>query len=392
MKAVCWNGKGDIVVERVPDPEILVRGDAIVRVTSTAICGSDLHLYNGHNPAMKKGDILGHEFMGEVVEVGAGVRRIQRGDRVVVPFNIACGACYFCERDEYSACENSNPSATDVAKLTGYPAAGLFGYSHLYGGYAGGQAEFVRVPFADVGPLVVPPELPDEQLLFLSDILPTGYMAAENCDIRPGATIAIWGAGPVGLMAALSARLLGAEQLIVIDRVPERLALATTACGATAVDYEETDDLVEVLKELTGGRGPDGVIDAVGMEAHGTGVSGLYDRAKMALKLQTDRPTALREAIQACRPGGTVSVPGVYMGAVDTFPIGVAFGKGLSFRMGQTHTHKYMPTLLDHVQNGHLDPSCIVTHRLTLADAPQAYHAFNAKEDGCIKVVMQPAA
>jgi threonine dehydrogenase-like Zn-dependent dehydrogenase len=392
MKAVCWNGKGEISVERVPDPTILARGDAIVRVTSTAICGSDLHLYNGHNPSMKKGDILGHEFMGEVVEVGAGVRRVRRGDRVVVPFNIACGACYFCERDEYSACENSNPNATDVAALTGYPAAGLFGYSHLYGGYAGGQAEYVRVPFADVGPLVVPPDLPDEQLLFLSDILPTGYMAAENCNIRPGATIAIWGAGPVGLMAALSARLLGAEQVVMIDRVPERLELATTACGATAINYETDDDLVETLKELTGGRGPDGVIDAVGMEAHGTGVGGLYDRAKVALKLQTDRPTALREAIQACRPGGTVSIPGVYMGAVDTFPIGAAFGKGLSFRMGQTHTHKYMATLLHHVQEGHLDPSCIITHSLTLDEAPQAYHAFNDKDDGCIKVVMKPAA
>ncbi len=390
MKAVVWNGAKTVDVETVPDPGILAPGDAILRITSTAICGSDLHLYNGLNPAMRKGDILGHEFMGIVEETGPGVRNLRRGDRVVVPFNIGCGHCYFCERDEWSACEMSNPNSREIAAVTGYPAAGLFGYSALYGGYAGGQAEYVRVPYADVGALVVPPEVEDERVLFLGDIFPTGYMAAENCDIRPGATVAIWGAGPVGLMAARSAWLLGAEQVIVIDRVPERLRLATDKCGAVALNYEEVDDLVETLKEMSGGRGPDAVIDAVGLEAHGTGVGGLYDKAKQALRLQTDRPTALRQAIQACRPGGTVSIPGVYMGAADKFPIGVAFGKGLTFRMGQTHTHRYMSLLLRHIMNGDIDPSFIITERVALEDAPRAYERFEEKQDGCIKVVMKP--
>lgn len=391
MKAVCYAGTQDISVEQVPDPEIILPTDIIVKVTSTAICGSDLHLYNGFNPAMKKGDILGHEFMGEVVEVGASVRRVKRGDRVVVPFNIACGACYFCGRDEYSACENSNPNPTLPEALTGYTAAGLFGYSHMYGGYAGGQAEYVRVPFGDVGPLVIPDGVPDEKVLFLSDIFPTGYMAAENCSIRPGATVAIWGAGPVGLMSALSARLLGAEQVVVIDRIPERLAAAERQCHARTLDYESDDDITESLKEMTGGRGPDAVIDAVGMEAHGTGASGMYDRAKQMLRLQTDRPTALRQAIQACRPGGTVSIPGVYMGMIDKMPMGIAFGKGLTFKMGQTHTHKYMGLLLHHVLQGDVDPSFIITHRVGLDDAPRAYAEFSEKRDGCVKVVMRPS-
>ncbi len=391
MKAVCFSGTHDITVEQVPDPEIILPTDIIVRVTSTAICGSDLHLYNGFNPAMRKGDILGHEFMGEVVEVGASVRKVRRGDRVVVPFNIACGQCYFCARDEFSACENSNPNATLPEAVTGYTAAGLFGYSHMYGGYAGGQAEYVRVPFGDVGPLVIPGDIPDEKVLFLSDIFPTGYMAAENCSIRAGATVAIWGAGPVGLMSALSARLLGAEQVIIIDRVPERLALAESQCQARTLNYESDDDITESLKEMTGGRGPDAVIDAVGMEAHGTGASGMYDRAKQMLRLQTDRPTALRQAIQACRPGGTVSIPGVYAGMIDKMPMGVAFGKGLTFKMGQTHTHKYMATLLRHVMNGDVNPSFIISHRLTLDDAPRAYGEFNEKSDGCVKVVMTPS-
>ncbi len=390
MKAVCFSGTHDVTVETVPDPELILPTDAIVRVSSTAICGSDLHLYNGYNPAMKKGDILGHEFMGEIVEVGSAVRRLKVGDRVVVPFNIACGMCYFCMREEYSACENSNPNGMDAAAVTGYPAAALFGYSHMYGGYAGGQAEYVRVPFADVGPLVVPPSVPDEQVLFLSDIFPTGYMAAENCNIRPGATVAIWGAGPVGLMAAISAQLLGAEQVICIDRTPERLQLAETRCGARTINFEQEDDVVEAIKEMTGGRGPDAVIDAVGMEAHGTGLMEIYDRAKQALRLQTDRPNALREAIQACRPGGTVSVPGVYSGIVDKLNFGVAFGKGLTFKMGQTHTHKYMPRLLEHVLNGDIDPSFVITHRVSLDDAPNAYAKFNAHDDGCVKVVMKP--
>jgi threonine dehydrogenase-like Zn-dependent dehydrogenase len=392
MKAVCFSGLRDISVETVPDPQIILPTDAIVRVSSTAICGSDLHLYNGYNPAMKKGDILGHEFMGEVMDVGREVRRLKVGDRVVVPFNIACGQCYFCAREEYSACENSNPNASEAAALTGYAAAGLFGYSHAYGGYAGGQAEYVRVPFADVGPLVVPNDVPDELVLFLSDILPTGYMAAENCDIRPGATVAVWGAGPVGLMAALSAHLLGAEQVICIDEVPERLELASTRCAAETIDFSECDDVVERIKELTGGRGPDSVIDAVGLEAHGTGFMELYDRTKQALRMQTDRPNALREAIQACRPGGTVSIPGVYAGIIDKMPMGSAFGKGLTFKMGQTHTHKYMPRLLDHVLEGDIDPTFIISHRLVLDAAPDAYHAFNDKHDGCTKVVMKPTA
>ncbi len=392
MKAVCFSGLRDISVETVPDPELILPTDAIVRVSSTAICGSDLHLYNGFNPAMKKGDILGHEFMGEVVEVGSAVKKLKVGDRVVVPFNIACGVCYFCEREEFAACEMSNPSAIDLAAVTGYPAAALFGYSHLYGGYAGGQAEYVRVPYADVGPLVVPHDVNDEDVLFLSDILPTGYMAAENCDLRPGATVAVWGAGPVGLMAALSAQLLGAEQVICIDEVPERLELASTRCAAETINFQDCDDVVERIKELTGGRGADSVIDAVGLEAHGTGLVELYDRTKQALRLQTDRPTALREAIQACRPGGTVSIPGVYMGMIDKMPIGSAFGKGLTFKMGQTHTHKYMPRLLDHVLKGEIDPSFVISHRLTLDEAPGAYSDFDQKHDGCTKVVLKPMA
>ncbi len=390
MKAVCFSGLRDITVETVPDPEIILPTDAIVRVSSTAICGSDLHLYNGYNPAMKKGDILGHEFMGEVVDIGSAVKKLRIGDRVVVPFNIACGACYFCERQQYSACELSNPNGVESAALLGYPAGGLFGYSHMYGGYAGGQAEYVRVPFADVGPLVVPRDVPDDLLLFLSDILPTGYMAAENCDLRPGATVAIWGAGPVGLMAALSAQLLGAEQVICIDEVPERLELASSRCAAHTINFAECDDVVERIKELTGGRGPDSVIDAVGLEAHGTGLMELYDRTKQALRLQTDRPNALREAIQACRPGGTVSIPGVYAGIIDKMPMGVAFGKGLTFKMGQTHTHKYMRTLLNHVLKGDIDPSFVISHRIGLDGAADAYQAFNDKHDGCTKVVMSP--
>jgi threonine dehydrogenase-like Zn-dependent dehydrogenase len=320
------------------------------------------------------------------VEVGPEVRRLKVGDRVVVPFNIACGNCFYCRRQEYAGCENSNPSYEMVTKTYGYTGAGLFGYSHMYGGYAGGQAEYVRVPFADVGALVVPGSLSDEQVLFLSDIFPTGYMAAENCSIRPGDTVAIWGAGPVGQMSLISAQLLGAHRVIIIDRIPERLDLARSRRNVVALNYEETDDLVEVLKEATGGRGPDAVIDAVGMEAHGS----VYDRAKQALRLETDRPTALREAIQACRPGGTVSVPGVYGGFIDKFPMGPAFGKGLTFRMGQTHTHRYMRPLLDLIEQGEVDPSYIISHRITLDQVPEAYQKFRDKEEGCTKVVITP--
>lgn len=390
MQALCWTGVGSVDVETVADPGILDPNDAILQVTSAAICGSDLHLYDGYIPSMRRGDILGHEFMGIVVETGANVRRITRGDRVVVPFNIACGLCYYCRQELYSLCENSNPSHKLLTKAYGYPGAGLFGYSHLYGGYAGGQAQYVRVPFADVGALQVPDGVQDEQVLFLGDIFPTGYMAAERCQIKTGDTVAVWGAGPVGQMAAASAYLLGAERVIVIDRVPERLALAREHLGCVALNYSEVEDVVELLKELTGGRGPDAVIDAVGMEAHGEGIAGMFDKAKQALKLQTDRPTALREAIQACRPGGTVSIPGVYGGLIDKFPIGAAFAKGLTLRMGQTHTHRYMRPLLDLITSKKVDPSFVITHRVSLADAPKAYKTFRDKAEGCIKVVLKP--
>jgi threonine dehydrogenase-like Zn-dependent dehydrogenase len=393
MKAVCWTGTKEVTVETVPDPQIIEDRDAILHITTSAICGSDLHLYDGYIPAMKKGDILGHEFMGEVVEVGKKVTNLKVGDRVVVPFNISCGNCYFCERQEFSLCEDSNPDWRTNALAFGYPGAGLFGYSHMYGGFAGGQAEYVRVPFADVGPLVLPQDgFSDEQVLFLGDIFPTGYMAAENCNIKPGDSVAVWGAGPVGQMAIKSAYLLGAERVIAIDRVPERLQMANEQSNAEIVNYEETDDLVELLKELTGGRGPDSVIDAVGMEAHSTGPGGIYDRTKQALRMETDRPTALRQAIQACRPGGTVSIPGVYGGAIDKMPIGAAFGKGLTFKMGQTHTHKYMRPLLDRIMNGDIDPSFVITHSVSLDQAPEMYRTFRDKEDGCIKVVLKPGA
>jgi len=389
MRAVCWYGAGDVRVERVPDPELLNPRDAIVRVTRTAICGSDLHLYGGFIPLMKAGDILGHEFMGEVIEVGAETSGLKRGDRVVVPFAIACGRCFFCQRELWSLCDNSNPSASMVEKLYGYSGSGLFGYSHLYGGYAGGQAEYVRVPFADVGALPVPDSVDDEQALFLSDIFPTGYMAAENCAIQSGDVVAVWGCGPVGQFAIKSAYMLGAERVIAIDRFPERLRMAESTGKAEVLNYEDLDTLDE-LKERTGGRGPDACIDAVGMEAHGTGVSALYDRAKQAVHLETDRPTALREAIQACRKGGTVSIPGVYGGFIDKVPLGAAFAKGLTIRMGQTHVHRYMRPLLNRIQRAEIDPSFVISHRMTLDDAPRGYAMFRDKEDECVKVVMRP--
>jgi threonine dehydrogenase-like Zn-dependent dehydrogenase len=389
MKAVCWYGTHDVRVSNVPDPIILNPQDAIIKVTLTAICGSDLHLYNGVIPSMKAGDVLGHEFMGEVVEVGSEVKKLQKGDRVVVPFPIACGSCFFCEREMYAACDNTNPNAWISERVYGRPVSGIFGYSHLMGGYAGGQAEYVRVPFADVGPLKVPESLTDEQVLFLTDIFPTGYMAAENCDIQPGDTIAVWGAGPVGQFAVKSALMLGAARVVVIDRVPERLRLAQNQTGTTVLNYEE-EDVLTALHELTAGRGPDACIDAVGLEAHGTGLDAFYDRAKHSLKLQTDRPTVLREAIQACRKGGTVSIPGVYGGFVDKFPIGAAFGKGLTLKMGQTHVHRYLRPLLNHIEAGDIDPTFIITHRLPLTSATDAYATFKQKTDDCIKVVLQP--
>jgi threonine dehydrogenase-like Zn-dependent dehydrogenase len=389
MKANCWEGKHKMRVENVPDPKILNTRDAIVKITSTAICGSDLHLYNGFVPAMESGDIVGHEFMGEVMEVGRGVKNLKSGDRVVVPFPISCGACFFCERQLYSLCENSNPNAWMAEKMWGHSPAGLFGYSHLLGGFAGGQAEYARVPFADVGPLKIENGFTDEQVLFLSDIFPTGYMAAEACDIQPGDTIAVWGCGPVGQFAIKSAFLLGAERVIAIDRLPERLRMAREKCGAQTLNYEETS-VLDALKELTGGRGPDACIDAVGMEAHGHGPVYAYDRAKQALMLETDRPIALREAILACRNGGTVSIAGVYGGFVDKMPFGSLMNRSLTIKTGQTHVHRYLKPLLARIEKGEIDPSFVVTHRMSLDEAPQAYDTFLNKEDECIKVVLKP--
>jgi threonine dehydrogenase-like Zn-dependent dehydrogenase len=392
MLALCWYGKHNVTVQRVPDPKILNPLDAIIRVTLTAICGSDLHLYNGSIPTMEDGDILGHEFMGEVVEVGSGVKKLKLGDRVVVPFALACGQCFYCKKDLWSLCDNSNPNGHMAKTLYGFSAAGLFGYSHIFGGYAGGQAEYVRVPFADVGPVPIPEHLSDETVLFLSDIFPTGYMAAENCGIQPGDIVAVWGCGPVGQFAIKSAYLLGAERVIAIDRIKERLDMAERQSHAEVLNYEEETDLIERLKEMTGGRGPDSCIDAVGMEAHGTTLDALYDRAKHAVHLATDRPHVLRQAIQACRKGGTVSIPGVYGGFLDKLPFGAAFSKGLTLRMGQTHVHRYSQKLLHLIEEGKIDPAFVITHRLELQQAADGYKTFNERQDGCIKIVLKPAA
>ena len=389
MKATCWMGKKDVRVERVPDPRILNSRDAIVRITSTAICGSDLHLYNGFVPSMEKGDILGHEFMGEVVELGPAVKNLKVGDRVVVPFPIACGNCNACQAQAYSLCENSNPNAWMAEKLWGHSPAGLFGFSHILGGYAGGQAEYARVPFADVGPLKVPESLTDDQALFLSDIFPTGYMAAEMCNIQPGDVVAVWGCGPVGQFAIASAYLLGAERVIGIDRFPYRLQMARDGAGAAeTINYEEMN-VRERLLELTGGRGPDACIDAVGLEAHGHAPMYAYDRAKQALMLETDRPIALREAIMACRNGGTVSVIGVYGGFIDKFPMGSFMNRSLTMRTGQCHVQRYMRPLLGRIERGEIDPSFIITHHMKLDDAPKGYEMFVHKTDDCMKVVLR---
>jgi threonine dehydrogenase-like Zn-dependent dehydrogenase len=388
MRANCWYGSNDVRVENVPDPTILNPRDAIVKITSTAICGSDLHLYNGYVPTMEKGDILGHEFMGEIVEVGSGVNNLKVGDRVVVPFPIACGNCFFCQEKLYSVCENSNPNAWLAEKMWGHSPAGIFGYSHLTGGYAGGQAQYARVPYADVGPLKIPEGMTDEQVLFLSDILPTGWMAAENCSIRPGDVVAIWGCGPVGLFTIQSAYLLGAERVIAIDRFPERLRLARRLKAET-LSYEEVD-ILDSLKQMTGGRGPDACIDAVGMEAHGVGISYAYDRVKQATKLETDRPVALREALLACRNGGTVSVPGVYGGFVDKIPFGSVMNRSLTIKTGQTHVQRYLQPLLERIQKGEIDSTSIITHTLSLDEAPHGYDIFKNKEEECVKVVLKP--
>jgi threonine dehydrogenase-like Zn-dependent dehydrogenase len=389
MKATCWMDKKKVEVVDVPDPQILNARDAIVRITSTAICGSDLHLYNGFMPTMKKGDILGHEFMGEVVELGRGVKNLKVGDRVVVPFTIACGNCWHCSRQLWSLCENSNPNAALQEKLLGHAASGAFGYSHLTGGFAGGQAEYARVPFADVGPLKVDGGLTDEQVLFLSDILPTGYMGAEMCDIEPGDTVAVWGAGPVGLFAMKSAYLLGAERVIAIDRFDYRLKMARERYDADVLNYDQVDSVTDALIEMTAGRGPDACIDAVGMEAHGHGLEYMVDRAKQAIKLESDRPIALRQAIMACRNGGTVSVIGVYGGLIDMFPMGIVMNRGLTIRSGQCHVHRYMRPLLERIENGDIDPTMVITHRMPLADAAKGYDIFLNKEDNCEKVVLQ---
>ncbi len=389
MKAVCWHSANDLRVDNVPDPKIEDDRDAVIKITSTAICGSDLHLYDGYIPTMKEGDIMGHEFMGEVVETGKGVNNLQKGDRVVVPFTIACGSCFFCNRDLWSLCDNSNPNKEMAKENFGHSSSGIFGYSHTFGGFAGGQAEYARVPYADVGPLKIPDGMKDDQVLFLTDIFPTGYMAAENADIEPGDTVAIWGCGPVGQFAIRSAYMLGAERVIAIDRIQERLKMAKEQSKAEVLNYEEVD-ILEALDEMTNGRGPDRCIEAVGMEAHGTDVMNLVDKAKQTIGIESGRPIALREAIIACRKGGTVSIPGVYGGYVDHVPLGAIVNKALTLRSGQTHVQKYLQPLLERIQNGDIDPSYIITHRMNLEDAVKGYDIFKKKQDNCIKVVLKP--
>ena len=389
MRALCWTGRNSVDVENVPDPKILNGRDAIVKISSTAICGSDLHLYDGYVPTMRKGDVLGHEFTGEIVDVGKEVRNLKVGDRVVVPFPIACGNCTPCQNELYSLCENSNPNARLAEKMWGHSPCGIFGYSHLTGGYAGGQAEYARVPFADVGPLKIEGDWTDEQVLFLSDIFPTGYMGAELCEIQPGDVIAVWGCGPVGQFAIRSAFLLGAERVIAIDRFPERLKMAADG-GAETVDYEAVDSIPETLKELTGGRGPDAAIDCVGLEAHFPGPLYAYDRVKQAMRQETERPFALREAIMSVRNGGIVSIMGVYGGLVDKFPIGAVVNRALTLKSGQCHVQRYIRPLMERIEKGEIDPSFVVTHTLGLDDAPKAYELFKHKHDDCIKVVLKP--
>jgi threonine dehydrogenase-like Zn-dependent dehydrogenase len=390
MRALTWHGKHDVRVDTVPDPKIVNPRDAIIKVTSTAICGSDLHLYDHTIPTMKAGDVLGHEFMGEVVEVGTGNSRLKTGQRVVVPFVIACGQCYFCQQQQFAACDNSNPAETaDMSEfLYGYPMTGAFGYSHLTGGYAGGQAEYVRVPYSDVGPIVIPDGIEDEKVLFLSDILPTGWMAADNCEIKPTDTVAVWGCGPVGLFAVQSAFALGAHRVIAIDHYPHRLDLAKSF-GAEVINFEEVE-VREALVEMTGGIGPDACIDAVGMESHGFSADSVMDKVKAAVKLVTDQTHGLRQVIIACRKGGKISIPGVYGGVTDKFPIGALMEKGLSVKSGQTHVQKYMPQLLKMIMDGKLDTTFLISHRMSLEEAPSGYKMFKEQQNEVTKVVLKP--
>lgn len=392
MKALCWHGKSDVRVDTVPDPSILEPTDIIIRVTATGICGSDLHLYDGMMATMEEGDIIGHEPMGIVTEVGSAVRKFQPGDRVVVPFVIACGSCFFCQKTLFSLCDTTNPNAEIAAKVMGHSPAGLFGYSHMLGGYAGGQAEYLRVPCADVGPIKIESNLPDDKVLFLSDIFPTGYMAAENADIEPGDTVAVWGCGPVGQFAIQSAWMFGAGRVIAIDRVPERLAMAANHGRAEVLNFDKVK-VYDELMVMTKGRGPDRCIDAVGAESHGMGsIDAVWDKVKQSMMLTTDRIHALRQAIYCCRKGGTVSIPGVYIGFPDKFPLGQVMNKGLTVKTGQTHVQRYLQPLLNMIEEGKIDPSFVITHSLALDDAPAAYEAFRDKKDGCIKVVLRPAA
>lgn len=389
MRALCWHGKEDIRCDQVDDPELVDDTDIIIKVTATAICGSDLHLYDGFVPTMKQGDVLGHEFMGEVVDKGSAITNLNIGDRAVIPFTISCGHCFFCEKHLFSLCDESNPKPEMAEKQMGHAPAGLFGYSHMMGGFDGGQAEYVRVPYADIGPLKIDSNMPDERVLFLSDIFPTGYMAAENCGIERGDTVAIWGCGPVGQFAIQSAWMLGAGRVIAIDCVPERLTMAKDKGRAELINFEE-EDVYERLMEMTDGLGPDRCIDAVGTEAHGTGfLSDLREDAQVAMHIPKDRPHVLKEAIKACRKGGTLSIPGVYLNYVN-FPIGAVMNKGLTIRTGQTHTQHYMQPLLDRIEDGQIDPSFVITHRASLKDGPDLYKTFRDKKDACIKVVMTP--
>lgn len=388
MRALCWHGINDLRVGTVDDPTVVNPHDAVVRVTMSTTCGSDLHLIDGYVPTMRSGDIIGHEFVGEIVDVGPAVSRVKPGDRVIVPSFIVCGSCWYCEQQLFSLCDNTNPNPELQDRLLGYPTAGIYGYTHAFGGYAGSHAEYVRVPFADNDCFPVPEGLRDEQVLFLSDAAPTGYMGADFCDIQPGDTVAVWGCGGVGLMAQKSAYLLGAERVIAIDQLPERLRMARDVVGAETINFRNVD-VVAALQEMTGGRGPDACIDAVGMEAQGNSIDDTYDRVKQTLRLVTDRGEALRQAIMACRKGGVVSILGVY-GVMDKFPVGVILNKGLTVRAAQQHGQKYVPRLLEHVERGELDPSFLITHRLSLEEAPHGYDLFKHKEDGCVRVVFVP--